>query len=98
MPVPANARASHSAPFIAPGIDRCSLNFISSRSQGQPAIDDNSLTGDHRGTGAQEKDCFGNVLGLASAFEVCALDRGALPVLRPVLLPGAVDMTRRHHV
>src|SRR3984893_18855649 len=94
VPAPANARASHSAPFI----DLCSLNAISSRSECQPAIDNDGLPGDHRRTGTQEEDRLGDVLGLAGAFEWCALDRGALPVLRPVLLPRAVDMARRHRV
>src|ERR1700756_2127785 len=79
MPVPANARASHSAPFIAPDIDRCSLNSITSRSQGQTAIDDDGLTGDHCRAGAQEEDHLGDVLGLAGASERCTLDRRALP-------------------
>src|SRR5437773_2276297 len=94
MPVPANARASHSEPFI----DLGSLNSISSRSEGQPAIDDDGLSRNHRGAGAQKEDRFGDVLGLAGAFERRALDRGALAVLRPLLVPRAVDMARGHRV
>src|SRR5215813_13586870 len=66
--------------------------------QRKPAVDDDSLTGNHRRAGTQEKDRFGNVLRLAGAFERRALDRGALPVLWPVLLPRAVNMTRRHRI
>jgi len=59
--------------------------------EGQAAVDDDRLAGDHRASGAQEKNRLGDVLGLAGALQWRALDRGGFAVRRPVLVPRAID-------
>ena len=68
--------------------------------EGEAAVDDDRLAGDHRAAGAQEKDRLGDVFGLAGALQWRALDRGALRSAGQSLFhglstkPGATALTR----
>ena len=71
---------------------------VSLGSEREAAVDDQGLAGDHGGVGAEEDDRGGDVLGPADAAEQRAVDRGALPLLRPRLGPAGIDEAGRDGV